>query len=113
MPAGVPVVPVVLVVVAVGSVGSVVGTQSDPVHIQPLMAWQVGVVVPPVQLAGVVPVVDVVCVVPVVLVVAAELLASVQEAGGFGTLQLIVAAPLPGPRRGAPPPESCLHAVNK
>jgi len=54
----------------------------------------------------------VVLVVPVVVDVVDEL-ASPHEAGGFGTLQLIVAGLLLGPRTGAPPPESCLHAVNK
>ena len=105
VPAGVPVVPVVVVVE--GIVGRVVGTQSVPVHMQPLMAWHVGEVVPPVQIAGVEPVVVVVGVVPEVVVDVpdVELLGSVQEAGGLGTLQFTVAAPLPGLRAGAPPPE--------
>ena len=107
MPVGVPVVPVVVV----GIVGRVVGTHATPVHMQPLIAWQVGEVVPPVQLAGIEPVVDVVDAVPVVLVV--EVLASVHEAGGFGTLQFTVAGLFPGPRAGAPPPASCLQDVSK
>ena len=95
VPDGVPVVPVVVVVVVVGIVGRVVGTHATPVHIQPATDWQVVDDVPALQLAGVV----------LGLVGVVELFVIPHDAGGFGTLQSIVAAPLPGPRAGAPPPE--------
>jgi hypothetical protein len=108
VPAGVPVVPVVVVV------GRTVEIHEAPFHIHPVIAWQVGDDVPGVQLGTTVLGVPVVLAEPVVVVEVVDELDPPQEAGGFGTLQSTVAAPLPGPRGGAPPPESCpLHDVNK